>query len=70
MFGIFGLGKPKYDSLMVEWKNSFDRGMMVLETNKYDLDSQNTLYSGRVTVYNVYRVIEYLNGKRVQERIL
>jgi hypothetical protein len=67
---MFGLGRPKIDSVMIEWRNSFDRGTIVLETNEYDIDSQNTLYSGNVTIYNVSRVISYLNGKRVQERIL
>jgi hypothetical protein len=68
---MFGLGQKKYDSVMIEWKDQFDRGVSIVDTSKYYLDGNTVSFdNSNLVLYDCVRVISYLNGKRVQERIL
>jgi hypothetical protein len=64
---MFGIGRKKYDSIMIEWKDAFDKGVCIVETSKYYLDGNTVSFdNSNQMLYNSYRVTEYLNGKRIQ----
>jgi hypothetical protein len=64
---MFGLGQKKYDSIMIEWQDAFDKGMGIFDTSKYYLDGNTVSFDNSdLFIYNVTRVSTYLNGKRIQ----
>jgi hypothetical protein len=64
---MFGLGRKKYDSVMIEWQNQFDKGMGIFDTSKYYLDGNTVSFDNSdLLIYDTTRVTEYLNGKRIQ----
>jgi hypothetical protein len=64
---MFGLGQKKYDSVMVEWKDQFDKGVTIVDTDKYYLNGKTVSFdNSELLVYDSIRVSTYLNGKRIQ----
>jgi hypothetical protein len=64
---MFRIGQKKYDSVMIEWQDAFDKGVCIVETSKYIPDGNTISFdNSNLILYNCYRVSTYLNGERVK----
>jgi hypothetical protein len=64
---MFGFGRKKYNSVTVEWKDQFDKGVSIVDTSKYYLDGNTVSFdNSNLVLYDCVRVLTYMNGERVQ----